>query len=190
MHHATATRIAIAANVIDFGVNGSITEVSVREAINKASIDPLVGDLDGFKLTALKARKILFLLDNAGEIVFDRLLIEQLSHTQVTAAVRGCPILNDATMADALAAGIDEFVEVVENGSDAPGTLLDECCDKFRRLFDEADLIIAKGQGNYETLSDHHANIAFLFKAKCPMVATKLGVPQGMQMILQNRRDA
>lgn len=186
---ALATRIAIAANVIDLGVNGSLTLEDAKQAIDKALRETIVGDMDAFKLAALKAEKILFLLDNAGEIVFDRLLIDQLEFKHVTAAVRGGPILNDATIADALASGLDESVEIIENGSDAPGTLLDDCNKNFLKAYNEADLIISKGQGNYETLSDENRNIVFLFIAKCPMIASKLDVSIGTQLILQRRQS-
>jgi len=96
---------------------------------------------------------------NAGEIAFDRLLIEQLGPARVTVAVRGGPVINDATRADARAVGLHEISEIIDNGSDAPGTLLDDCSQEFKRCFIEADLILAKGQGNFEMLSDEPCNI-------------------------------
>ena len=98
-------------------------------------------------------------------------------------AVRGGPILNDATMDDAQAAGLCDIVEVIDNGSDAPGTVLSDCSEAFRRRFAEADLIIAKGQGNFETLSDEPANIFFLFKVKCPVIAGHVGLPLGTHVL-------
>ena len=85
----------------------------------------------------------------------------------VTVAVRGAPVLNDATRADAEQAGITQQVPVIDNGSDAPGTLLDQCSEEFLSIFETADLIIAKGQGNYETLSDVNKDIYFILKVKC-----------------------
>ena len=79
---------------------------------------------------------------------------------------------------------MDELVHVIDNGSDAPGTLLDDCSASFRRRFDQADLIIAKGQGNFETLSGAGANIAFWFKVKCPVVARQVGLPVGTHALL------
>jgi hypothetical protein len=105
--------------------------------------------------------------------------VERLPAGRVTVAVRGAPVLNDATRADAEAAGLPDIVEVVDNGSDAPGTLLDDCSADFQRRFREADLIIAKGQGNFETLSETDAHIYFLFKAKCPVIAAHAGLPVG-----------
>jgi len=129
------------------------------------------------------AKSILYLADNAGEIVFDRLLIEQLPRERVTVAVRGAPILNDVTWVDATTVGVDTLVKVIDNGSDAPGTVLADCSDAFQKQFAEADLIISKGQGNFETLSDSPENIFFLFKAKCPVVADQVGCPVGTQVL-------
>ncbi|MCU0690092.1 MAG: ARMT1-like domain-containing protein [Polyangiaceae bacterium] len=93
-------------------------------------------------------------------------------------------MLNDATMADAREVGMEELVHVMDNGSDAPGTILDDCSISFRRRFDQADLIISKGQGNFETLSSAGANIAFWFKVKCPVVARQVGLPVGTHALL------
>lgn len=175
----TALRMAIAGNVIDFGFNGGLTEAEARQEVVGALTQPFHGDPDAFRNTVGRAQRILYLADNAGEIVFDRLLVEQLHTDRVTVAVRGHPILNDATMVDAKAAGLCDLVEVIENGSDAPGTILDSCGGQFRQRFVKADLIIAKGQGNFETLSEASACIYFLFKAKCSVIADHMGVPLG-----------
>jgi len=185
----TAIRLAIAGNIIDFGVNGSLEESHVKETIS----DSLSGYLDpkqiqGFKDGVNAAEKILYLADNAGEIVFDRLLIEQLPIEKVTVVVKGEPVINDATMEDALLAGLPKIVEVIDNGSDGPGTILQSCSKTFRNCFENADLVIAKGQGNYETLSDVDKDIFFILKAKCPVIARDLGCEVG-EMILR-RNDA
>lgn len=181
-----ALRLAIAGNVIDMGANGNVTEFDLRESVSHALTKPLAGDLDGFRNAVVQARHILYLADNAGEIVFDRLLIEQLSPMRVTVVVRGAPVLNDATMVDARAVGLHEIVEVIDNGSDAPGTLLDDCSQEFKRRFTEADLILAKGQGNFETLSDEPGDIFFLLKAKCPVIAAHAGVPIGTHVLARS----
>ena len=116
----------------------------------------------------------LYLADNAGEIVFDRLLIERLPAEKVTLAVRGGAVLNDATLIDAENTGITELVEVIRNGSDAPGTILEDCSEEFKRCFAAADLIVAKGQGNYESLSHFKKKIYFLLTVKCSVVAQDL----------------
>lgn len=178
-----ALRLAIAGNVIDLGVTGNITEEAARRAIANVLHEPFQGDVDAFRCSVGSARRILYLADNAGEIVFDRLLVEQLPTERVTVAVRGRPVINDATREDAQAAGLCDLVEVIDNGSDAPATLLEDCSDDFRRRFAEADLIIAKGQGNYETLSDEPAPICFLLKVKCEVIAAHIGAPVGTHIL-------
>jgi len=187
---ATALRLAIAGNVIDLGVNGEMTEDEVRRSIHDALNEPFDGDVDAFGQAVERARKILYLADNAGEIVFDRLLIEQLPVSLVTLAVRGGPILNDATMADAQAAGLCDVVDVIESGSDAPGTILGDCNEEFRKRFSESDLVIAKGQGNFETLSDQPGEIFFLLKVKCPVIADHVGLPVGTHVLTRTTPES
>jgi uncharacterized protein with ATP-grasp and redox domains len=170
-----AVRYAIAGNIIDLGAKNKIGYGEIYADLQSASMQPLYGDIEAFKKAVQKAKTILYLADNAGEIFFDRLLIEQLSGAEITMAVRGAPVINDATLADALAAGMDEIAEVIDNGSDAPGTLLEDCSAEFRRRFDEADLVIAKGQGNFESLSDEQREIFFLFRTKCPTISRHSG---------------
>jgi len=181
----TAIRLAIAGNIIDFGVNSLVNE----SYLNKAISESLTADFDSRKLQSFQeaieqAEDILYLADNAGEVVFDRLLIEQLPIEKLTVVVKGRPVINDATMEDVNLAGLTRIVEVIDNGSDAPGTILETCSQNFRNRFENTDLIIAKGQGNYETLSDTDKNIFFILKAKCPVIAKDLGCEVG-EMILQ-----
>ena len=182
----TAVRLAIAGNIIDFGVKSSLSESEVKKTIN----DSLSGYLNpeqvqNFKNAVIEAEKIIYLADNAGEIVFDHLLIEQLPIEKITVVVKGSPVINDATIEDANIVGLGRIVEVIDNGSDGPGTILETCSQSFRDRFEDADLIIAKGQGNYETLSDVDKNIFFILKAKCPVIARDLGCEVG-EMILRN----
>lgn len=186
----TATRIAIAGNMIDMGAPGKVSLDTVHEAVRQAASAPFHGEMDVFARAIAEARSILYLADNAGEIAFDRLLIEQLLPKQITLAVRGAPVINDATIADAQTVGLTDLVEVIDNGSDAPGTILDDCSPAFRRRFAEADLIIAKGQGNFESLSHQRGNIFFLFKIKCEMVAEHILQPMGTQVLARPVRDA
>jgi uncharacterized protein with ATP-grasp and redox domains len=171
----TAVQLAIAGNIIDFGVNSHLTEAQVHAAISQSLSAPFHNEVKEFAGAVSGANEILYLADNAGEIVFDRLLIEQMPTEKVTVVVRGSPVINDATLEDAEAVGLTRLVEVIDNGSDAPGTILDDCSEAFRARFDKADLIIAKGQGNYETLSEVHKDIYFVLKIKCPVLARDLG---------------
>ena len=175
----TAIRLAIAGNIIDMGVDNYLTDEQVHEAIDHALAAPFDADLAGFREAISKARNILYLADNAGEIVFDQLLIEQMPLEKVTVAVKGSPIINDATMADAEMVGLTGLVKVIDNGSDAPGTILEDCSKSCRQHFDKAELVIAKGQGNYETLSDIEKDIFFILKAKCPVIAEDIGCEVG-----------
>jgi uncharacterized protein with ATP-grasp and redox domains len=175
----TAVRLAIAGNVIDLGVHSRLSKAEVHEAVAHALSAPLGGDIDEFCRTVAAATDILYLADNAGEIVFDRLLIEQLSPGKVTAVVKGMPVINDATMIDAQAVGLTDLVEVIDTGSDAPGPILEDCSGAFRERFAEAGLIIAKGQANYETLDLEDKDIYFLLKAKCPIIAQDVGCQVG-----------
>jgi uncharacterized protein with ATP-grasp and redox domains len=148
-----AVRLAIAGNRIDFGPRGDVTEQEISALTEVAFSQVLKGEPDRLRNTIDEAEQILFLADNAGEIALDMLLLEQMPTDKVTVAVRGTPVLNDATLADAEAVGLTELVEVIDNGSDAPGTLLTDCSATFCAQFDQADLIISKGQGNYESLA-------------------------------------
>jgi uncharacterized protein with ATP-grasp and redox domains len=179
---ASAVRLAIAANIIDLAAGRNPSEAEVRGALENALTEPFVGDLEDFRRAAGKAGSILYLADNAGEIVVDRLLIEELGPGRVTVAVRGAAVINDATLTDAQEAGVHELAAVIDNGSDAPGTILDDCSEPFRRRFSEADLVVAKGQGNFETLSDA-ARVFFLFKVKCPVVSEHVGLPAGTHIL-------
>ena len=186
----TAARIAIAGNMIDMGAHASLNEADVHRSLLQATSAPFYGQMDLFLQAVGEARSILYLADNAGEIAFDRLLIEQLTPKRITLAVRGAPVINDATLADAHAVGVDEVVEVIDNGSDAPGTILDDCSPDFRRRFADADVIIAKGQGNFESLNRQPDNIFFLFKVKCPMVASHIMQPTGTQVLVCTNPEA
>jgi len=181
----TATRLAIAGNVIDFGANNDVDQAVVDKTIALSLSSHIIGNMEHFLKALDSAENILYIGDNAGEIVFDKLLIEQLPADKITFAVRGKPVINDATLDDAVATGITELVEVIDNGSDAPGTVLEECSEKFRRFFKDADLIIAKGQGNFETLSGVDKNIFYLLKVKCPVIARHIGCDIG-EFIVNN----
>ncbi len=183
----TAVRLAIAGNIIDLGVKGDVKKTDVRESIQDSLAHGISGDLEEFRAAVEKAERILYLADNAGELVFDRLLLQRLPRERVVLAVRGAPVINDVTLADAEQCGITGLVAVVDNGSDAPGTVLAECSQEFRSIFRAADMIISKGQGNFETLNDEEANIFFLFKVKCRLVAEHTGLRLGAQALLRSR---
>lgn len=184
----TAARLAIAGNIIDFGVGVNIDKQLVFETIEKTLNDEISGDVRHFKSAVLNAEKILYIGDNTGEIVFDRVFIETLlgmkkTSARITFAVRGKPIINDVTYADAEETGMTKIVNVIDNGLDIPGTVIEKCSTVFQNHFDEADLIISKGQGNYETLSGVDKHIFFLLKVKCKVIAKDLGLSLGASVI-------
>jgi len=177
-------RLAIAGNLLDAGAKTQIPLEDLPRHLDAIWQQPLCGDMAALFQAAERAHCILYLADNAGEIVFDRLLIEALPAEKITVFVRGAPVLNDATLADAAVAGLPEIAPVFDNGSDAPGTLLTDCSENFRAWFERADLILAKGQGNYETLVDAPKNIFFLFTVNCPVVARLASAAIGSLMVL------
>ena len=176
----TAVRIAIAGNIIDYGVAESYELEATLQRVQEKPF--AIDDLPFLREALDRADSVLYLADNAGETVFDKVLIQVIDRP-VTYVVKAGPIINDATYEDALAAGLAEVAEIVDNGSDAPGTLLDRCSADFRRCFEQAPLVIAKGQANYETLSASQAPLFFLLQAKCAIIARDLGVTPGSTVV-------
>ncbi len=174
-----AVRLAIVGNLMDLGVRSALDEPHFHAAVESCRREPIDGDVGALRSRAAEARRILYLADNAGEIVFDRLLIEQMPPDRVTVVVKGGPVINDATLRDAEAAGLADLVEVIDNGSDAPGTILEDCSDAFRQRFQQADLIVAKGQANFETLSGCGRPVWLLLRVKCPVIGRHLGCAPG-----------
>lgn len=178
-----AVRYAITGNIIDLGAKNGIGYGEIYDELQSAPMQPIFGDMAAFKQAVAEAKTILYLADNAGEIFFDRLLIEQLPDAKITLAVRGTPVINDATRLDALAADLEKIVEIIDNGSDAPGTVLKDCSADFRRRFEDADMVIAKGQGNFESLSGVSDKIFFLFRTKCPIISAQSGFDVGTYVV-------
>ncbi len=169
----TAVRIAIAGNIIDLGVAESYDLEANLERVLEQEL--AINHLEPLRNALENTDSILYLADNAGETAFDRVLIETLDR-HVTYAVKASPIINDALLEDAIAAGIDQVAEIIDNGSNAPGTMLNHCSGEFRERFNQAELIIAKGQANYESLSAENAPLFFLLQAKCSVIARDLDV--------------
>jgi len=185
----TALKLAIIGNVIDFAVGYSPERIEedVRAMLGKE----LYVDHSGELFERLeKAKTLLYLTDNCGEIYFDRLFIRKLKeafpHIEVYVAAKAGPIINDATVEDLERAGFDEFAEIISTGTRIVGVPRDRISSKFREVFDKADVIIAKGQGNFETLSEvRDGRVFYLLKAKCRPIARELGVPQGSMVCLR-----
>jgi damage-control phosphatase, subfamily I len=175
---AAAIRISIAGNIIDFAMTDQIADL--WETVERVIRQPYaIDDTAAFRAHLKSANQVLYLADNAGETVFDRVLIEVLP-VPVIYVVKNQPVLNDAVMEDALAAGLDEVCEsLIENGSPSTGTILPLCSESFRTQFHTAPLVIAKGQANYETLSNVLRSVFCLLQVKCPMIGEDLNAPIG-----------
>jgi len=181
----TAIRISIAGNIIDFGITEDIQDLwqTVESVLDQPYA---IDDTAQLRAQLKSVDQVLFLADNAGETVFDRVLIETLV-VPVIYAVKGGPILNDATIDDATAAGLDQCTTLLSNGLDAPGTILSLCSDEFRHHYESAQFIIAKGQANYETLSEAGSKVFCLLRVKCPVIAQDIGQPVDSIVVRQSR---
>jgi len=176
-----AAKIAIAGNVIDFGVHLSKGRtLNLEDVINEIKEIPLAhDDFHIFADDLKKADKIFYIADNAGEIVFDRIFINQIIRTgkRVILAVKSGPIINDVTIDDAIQVKLDSLVKIIETGNNCIGINFKLASEEFLKEFESADMIIGKGHGNYETLDEVEGkNIFFLLKAKCEKIARELGV--------------
>jgi hypothetical protein len=190
----TAVELAIAGNIIDYGVKNSLdVDKELNKILNqeKKTIgreDSSLFKFRPFKNALGKADNILYLADNAGETVFDRILIEEIEsiygNKKVTYAVKEKPVINDALIKDARRCGIDKIARVISSGSDAPGTVLSLCSRDFLKVYEEANMVISKGQGNFEALSRETRPVFFLFMAKCPVIAKDIGCKLGDVILL------
>ena len=179
-----AVEIALAGNVIDVGPSSSYDmERAVLEVLQEAKHH---FDWDAFQREIQKAEYVLMLGDNAGETVFDRVLIEEISRP-VKYAVKSEPVLNDAVLEDAVASGLDKVAEIVENGSPMSGTVLSRCSREFLELYADAPMVISKGQANFESLAVETRRIFFLFKVKCDLLARTYDLPLNEYVLLDNR---
>lgn len=186
---AAAVRLAIAGNIIDYGVKNSLNVERELKKLLKAESRTIHYEHRKFyqyqrlKKNLRRSKSILYLADNAGETVFDRLFMEEIKREdpgkQIFYAVKAGPTINDALTKDARFCGIDKVAEIITNGLAAPGTILSLCSQHFLKIFWQADLVISKGQGNFESLSSSPRPVFFLFMAKCPVVASHVGCQMG-----------
>ncbi len=180
----TAIRIAIAGNVIDLGVKKSFDIVKDVKSILKQ--DFAIFDYSAFKSQLEKTETILYIGDNVGESVFDKILIKELKKP-VKYAVRSIPIINDVTMEDAIASGLDEVAELIDSGCKSPGVILNQSTPEFLEIFNTAGLVISKGQGNFEGLSDCKRQVFFMLKTKCSIISNHIGVEDGSIILKEHK---
>lgn len=180
-------------NYIDFGAMDSVDENKLKKMIDEAyeiKFDEV--EFSNLKSDLASAKKLVFLTDNCGEIALDKLfmkeILEEYPQIDLQIIVRGFPVLNDATMEDALQIGLDKIAQVTPNGSDVAGTCLERISEEAKNLIDSADLIIAKGQGNFETLRYCEKNVYYMFLCKCQLFADRCNVPRFTPMLLNDLR--
>lgn len=182
-----ALRLSVAGNIMDYGV---ANHFDIKQTIDKVLHATFaINHVEELRNAVAKANKILYLGDNAGEIVFDKLFLEVMNHSNVVYVVKEAPILNDVTFEDAHAVGMEQVATVISNGDNTPSTLLHRVSDEFLEHFHTADVIISKGQGNLEgIIGRRDARVFFLLMAKCDVIAELLKVDKG-SFIVYNQKE-
>ena len=181
----SALRLAIAGNIMDFGVSNDFDlQVTIDKVMHS---DFAIDDSIELNQAISQAKTVLYLGDNCGEMVCDKLFIETMMHPNLIYAVRGAPVINDATLADAKYVGMDLVADIISNGYDAPSTILEQCSSEFLEVFNRADVIISKGQGNLEGLLGKTRKAVYsLLMVKCDVIADALGVKKGDFVVSKN----
>lgn len=184
---------AITGNYIDFGAMNHVDETILQKYMDDAkSIELNESEYASLQKDIADAKSIVYLTDNCGEVVLDKLLMAEIGkrnpNAKITAVVRGADVLNDATVVDAAQVKLEEVAEVMGNGSDIAGTFIDEISDEARELLETADVILAKGQANFETMQECGLNVYYIFMCKCEMFARRFGVPRFTGMLINDRR--
>ncbi len=188
-----AVRYSMTGNYIDFGAMDSVCEDKLRSMIDVSPDIQIDKDEFGiFEKELSNSKTVVLLADNCGEIVFDKLLIRTIKrlypHLKTDVIVRGAPVLNDITAEDAVAVGIDSFSEIYSNGTGVAGTIISRMPHDTKQIFESADIIISKGQGNFETLRYCGMNVYYIFMCKCKMFADRFGVRQFSPMFINDTR--
>lgn len=189
----SALRFAMVGNFIDFAAMDSVSPDKLNELIQSSATQSV--DQSEYHLFCEElrlAKNLVYLLDNAGEIVFDKICIKTIKNlypnARVTAVVRGRPVFNDATMQDALEVGLNEIADVIDNGTDIPGTQLYQIRETAKDAVEKANIIISKGQGNFETLYGCGKNVYYMFLCKCDLFVKRFGAPRFSGLFVNERR--
>lgn len=185
-------KYAIIGNIIDFNPIHDLSIADVKACFDKLKKESLELDDSALLLKELQsAAVLLYLGDNCGEICLDKILIKKLKEInpscQIFFATRGTNVVNDSIEEDAYAVGIDDYADIISNGDGSLGTVLDRTSEAFQAIYRKADIIIAKGQANYECLSEESQNIFFLLMTKCQVIADDIGIPEGKMICMKNR---
>jgi uncharacterized protein with ATP-grasp and redox domains len=189
----TALRLSIAGNIMDFAACPEFFSDSnsyLQDTVSKAlSVNFTIDDSMVLKEQLAGSETLLYIGDNAGEIVFDRLFLETINHADVYYAVRDKPVLNDATKEDAYYTGINDVAKIISNGYDAPSTIIEKASEEFLAIYNKADLVISKGQGNFEGLMyNSREDLFFLLVVKCSIIADRIGVNKGDFIVMKNQK--
>ena len=188
-HLLRAVQYAMIGNFIDFGAMKNVDSDKLREFLDEAYKTEVDKDvLESFRKEISTSKRLVYFTDNCGEIVADKVLIRTLRKLNpslyITAIVRGKPVFNDATMEDAIQVRLSDVAdEVIGNGTDIPGTVLNKVSDETVNAVNNAELFVSKGQGNYESLSDTGLNIYYIFMCKCSRFVDKFKKPLYSGMI-------
>lgn len=189
----SALRFAMIGNFIDFAAMDTVSPDKLNDLIRSSETQNV--DREEYQLfreNLRAAKDLTYLLDNAGEIVFDKICIKTIKslypNVRIKAVVRGFPVFNDATIQDAVEVGLDKIIDIQDNGTDIPGTQLDQICESAKNIVEQADVIISKGQGNFETLHGCGKNIYYMFLCKCDLFVRRFEVPQLSGLFVNERR--
>jgi len=181
----SALRIALGGNIIDFGPNHQFNVMETLSSAMKAKL--AIDQSSQLKEDIRNARQILYLGDNAGEIVLDKLFLETIDHPNVYFAVRGDPVLNDVTREEAKYVGMDQMAKIISNGDNTPSTVFHRVSREFKDIYHQSDLVIAKGMGNLEgLLNEPRDDLYFLLMIKCERIGNLIGVEKGRFVVRKN----
>lgn len=186
-------RYAIIGNIIDFNPIHALTLKDIEGYFESLSDQPLAIDDSGLFMEEIRrANTLLYLGDNCGEICLDKILIKKIRELNpvchIFFATRGAPVVNDSVEEDAYFIGMDAYAEILPNGDSSLGTVLHRTSPKFQEIYRRADIVISKGQANYECLSEEKKNIFFLLMTKCKVIADDIGVPKMQMVCMKNRQ--
>lgn len=187
-----AMRYAIAGNIIDFNpIHNTLLEDILDWFEKMEEFELAIDDSKTLTGDILNAKVLLYLGDNCGEICMDKIFLKKIKelnpNIKLLFGVRGKPVVNDSIAEDAFAVGIDEYAEIIDNGDGSLGTVLNRTSPEFKKVYRNADVVIAKGQANYECLSEENKNIYFLLMTKCDVIASDIGVEENKMICMKNR---
>ncbi|NRY59245.1 damage-control phosphatase ARMT1 family protein [Clostridium beijerinckii] len=187
-----AVRYAIVGNIIDFNpIHNTLLEDIFDYFEKMEQLELAIDDSKELAEDILNSKTLLYLGDNCGEICMDKILLKKIKelnpNVKIFFGVRGKPVVNDSIAEDAYAVGIDEYAEVIDNGDGSLGTVLKKTSHEFKEAYKKADVVIAKGQANYECLSEEKKKIYFLLMTKCDVIANDIGAPEKKMICMKNK---